>query len=83
MSYTKRKILPKAIEGFINPLFVCESNDSNKVYIVEQSEFDNELGRKLIACLVLPYVETLEELHYQFHVNGNTIFLMKNKLHSL
>lgn len=81
----KRKILPSTeeIEGFKTPLYVCEHANKMKIYVVEQSEFDNELGKELIACMPLPYLESQTEILYKFQKDRPLTYLLKNTLHSL
>lgn len=81
----KRKILPiiEEIEGFKTPLYVCEHTNKTKLYVVEQSEFDNELGKELIACMPLPYLESQTEIIYKFQKDRPVTYLLKNTLHSL
>ena len=81
----KRKILPtiEEMEDFKTPLYVCERINKMKLYVVEQSEFDNELGKELIACMPLPYLESQTEIIYKFQKDRPVTYLLKNTLHSL
>jgi len=81
----KRKTLPNLteIEGYKSPLYVSQHNTEMKIYVVEQSEFDNELGKELIACKPLPYLESQTEIIYKFQKDRPLTYLLKNTLHSL
>lgn len=59
-------------------LFVQEIADSNKVYLVEEKDFDDSSKSGLIAinCIVLEYKETTDELIYSIK-SPETIIIMK------
>jgi len=79
----KRKILPSIaeIEGLKTPLYVYEHTHKMKLYVVEQSKFDNELGKELIACMPLSYLESQTEIIYKFRKERPVTYLLKNTLY--
>jgi len=81
----KRKNLTKAAEGRTSPLFVHEIANKNKIYIVEQSDFDDSSKLSLdgIECLVLEYVESNTELIYSVKYPETYIILQRGQLESM
>jgi hypothetical protein len=59
-------------------LFVQEISDTNKVYLVEEKDFDDSSKSGLIGitCIVLEYKETIDELIYSIK-SPETIIIMK------
>lgn len=81
----KRKNLTKAAEGRTAPLFVQEIANNKKIYIVEQSDFDDtsKLSMDGIDCLVLEYIESNDELIYSVKYPETYIILQRGKLESM
>ncbi|MEP3836932.1 MAG: hypothetical protein ABJM36_04765 [Algibacter sp.] len=73
----KRRIFSE-IEPAKGSLFVQEIADPNKVYLVEEKDFDDSSKSGLvgIACVVLEYKETIDELIYSIKT-PETIIIMK------
>ncbi|AWH75232.1 hypothetical protein DCS32_13985 [Dokdonia sp. Dokd-P16] len=66
------------IESSEGSLFVQEIADPNKVYLVEEKDFDDSSKSGLIGitCIVLEYKETIDELIYSIK-SPETIIIMK------
>ena len=81
----KRKNLSKAAEGRIKPLFVQETKNDKKIYIVDQSDFDDSSKSWMdgIDCLVLEYEETEDELVYSVKHPETLIVLKRGELVSM
>ncbi|WP_103072285.1 hypothetical protein [Aquimarina sediminis] len=61
----KRKELMYAVEGILNPFFVVENSDLDKIYLTDQKRFDNANSDELINCQVLEFEEYQDQIIYR------------------
>ncbi|WP_299244141.1 hypothetical protein [uncultured Aquimarina sp.] len=81
----KIKNLTFAAEGKDRPLFVSEVEDERKIYIVDQTDFDDPSKKSSdpIECLVLEFTENNHELIYRIKQPETFIVMKRGMLHGV